>query len=81
MDERNVSPVEVRGIILSGEPIEYDEPGSRSTDPGILFFGLTGTSRPLHVKVIERSRRINHVIITVYEPDERYWYPDLKTRR
>ncbi len=84
MEERNIAPLEIRDVILNGEAIEYDAPGSRGVDAGILFFARVSQNRPLHVKVIEVQNvrtKVWHFVVTVYEPDTTLWNAELKVRR
>lgn len=78
MLERNISRSDVFEIILSGEIIrEYkdDKPF-----PSSLIFGYAGKT-PLHViAALNENSDICHVI-TVYQPDEKHFEHDFKTRK
>ncbi|NJK43307.1 MAG: DUF4258 domain-containing protein [Pleurocapsa sp. SU_196_0] len=84
MNQRNIAPLEIREIVLSGEAIEYDAPGERGIDASVLFSGRVSSGRPLHVKVVEAQNvrsRVRHFVVTVYEPNIRAWSEDFRFRR
>ncbi len=75
--ERNISPEEIKGVILSGEIIE-DYPDDKY-GPSCLICGITGEGRILHVQC-----SIDPVwIITAYAPtlNPEEWDKDFKRRR
>jgi hypothetical protein len=75
--ERNISPEEIREVILSGEVIEeYPE---HRYGPCCLIYGITGEGRILHVQC-----SIEPVwIITAYDPtiNPEEWEDNFKRRK
>lgn len=66
--DRNITDVEVREAIGSGEIIEeYPE---NKYSPSCLIYGKTVKGRPLHIQC-SVPHKIS--IITVYEPDPEQW--------
>ena len=82
MGERSVAPSEVRHVVLTGQPIEYDSPGSARPE-GVLFNGNTTGGRALHVKVglqAQIVRGVRHYVVTVYEPDPKLFSDNFSIR-
>lgn len=78
MEERDLSPEDVRMALDGGEDIE-----SRSGDdpyPSRLVLGWC-PSGPLHIAVYDIIDVDEVWVTTVYRPDPRLWGPDLRTRR
>ena len=77
MNERRISKADVKVAILSGEVIE-DYPDAYPT-PSCLVLGCTVGGKRLHVVcgILDDMA----VIITAYQPDDRKWQLDGKTRR
>lgn len=75
---RKITVQEIHQIFLSGEIIEYypeDKYG-----PSCLVFGYTKKNRPIHIQCSYPSRpKIK--IITIYEPDERFWIENRVRRK
>lgn len=83
MIERGIHPQDIRQVVLTGDAIEYDPAGYRGTDAGVLFNGRDAT-RPLHVKVVERTlpkMGYRHFVVTAYEPDLTLWEADFARRK
>jgi hypothetical protein len=75
--ERNISPTQVKSVILSGEIIE-DYPDDKY-GPSCLIYGVNGDGKILHVQC-----SIEPVwIITAYDPtlNPEEWERDYKRRR
>lgn len=77
MLQREISRIEVKQCILSGEIIETYE--SDKPHPSCLILGCSMKNRPLHVVCSTDGSYI--YIITVYEPSLKKWETDLKTRK
>ncbi|MGN0939789.1 MAG: DUF4258 domain-containing protein [Selenomonas sp.] len=77
MNERKISKADVKAAIRSGEVIE-DYPDAYPT-PSCLVLGCTVGGKRLHVVcgILDDMA----VIITAYQPDDRKWQLDGKTRR
>jgi hypothetical protein len=75
--ERMISPSEVRGVIRTGEVIEYyaDDPRGESC----LLLGKGDGNRPIHVVCAPKKDFL--AIITAYLPDSKIWLYDFKERR
>jgi hypothetical protein len=75
--ERDISPVEIEEVILSGEIIE-DYPQDKY-GPSCLIYGITKTDRILHVQCSLEPIWI----ITTYDPRSapEEWENDFKRRR
>jgi len=78
MLEREILLQEVREIIEHGEIIE--EYSSSKPYPSCLVHGAS-SSRPLHVVAAWDEMEKYVYVISVYEPDEEHFMPDLKTRK
>lgn len=74
---RDISINEIREIISTGEIIE-DYPDDKY-GPTCLIFGKTLKDRIIHIQCSYPSRDLIK-IVTLYEPDSKYWI-DFKTRR
>jgi len=74
---RSISVQEIRNAIRAGEIIE-DYPEDKY-GPSCLIFGMTDSSRPIHIQCSYPTRSIVKVI-TVYEPDPEKWI-EFKVRR
>jgi hypothetical protein len=74
---RHITVQEIREAIASGEVIE-DYPEDKY-GPSCLVMGYTAAGRPLHIQCSYPSRPLLK-IITVYEPDARWWL-DWRVRR
>jgi len=77
MFERGIGREDVRSAIRSGEVIEsypQDTPF-----PSLLVIGWLGT-RAIHVVVSFDASTGYAFVITCYEPDNRHFAPDRKTR-
>ena len=78
MMERNISRQDVQDVIEHGEIIE-NYPDTKPY-PSCLVFG-TITGKTLHVVVAFDENSGITYIITAYEPSEKHFFPDLKTRK
>ena len=74
---RGITVEELREAIANGELIE-DYPKDKY-GPSCLIFGMTKSSRPIHVQCSYPSRELIK-IITLYQPDPEQWI-DYKVRR
>ncbi len=73
-----ISDREVYEAICAGEVIEsYPDD---TPFPSVLFFGMTGANRPLHVVCAYDRQDDWAVIVTVYQPDPTLW-EDYRRRR
>jgi hypothetical protein len=78
MFERGMSVDDVRQVVAGGEIIEeYPED---TPFPSRLVLGRSG-GRGFHVVLADNNDAWETIVITVYEPDETRWEPDLRTRR
>ena len=77
MFERSLSAADMRFVLERGKIIEAYEDADY---PGRLLLGGRG-KRPLHVVVAENADDDQAIVVTAYEPDERYWEPGFKRRR
>jgi hypothetical protein len=78
MFERNISDEDIRSVIEKGETIkEYSDD---KPFPSRLMLGKIGT-RPLHVVVAENHEAQETIVITAYEPDEKIWEVDFRSRK
>ena len=77
MYQRNISEVEVRHVITTGETVE-DYPDD-TPYPSRLVLGWNDR-RPIHVVVADNVDEQENIVITVYEPDPLEWQPDFKRR-
>lgn len=76
--QRGFTRSDVLRTVSSGEIIESDL--SRRPFPTYLWFAIVG-GRPIHLVIAwDQETRTAHVI-TVYEPDDKYFESDFKTRR
>jgi len=82
MVKRGIHPRAIRGVVLTGQPIEYDAAGIRGVDESVLFNGVS-ENRPLHVKVAEHvtAGGYRHFVVTVDEPDPKLWQDGFSRRR
>jgi len=78
MEERDISPADVRMALESGEDIE-DRPADQPY-PSRLVLGLSSTGA-LHVAVYDIIEADEVWVTTVYRPDPALWEPDMKTRK
>jgi len=77
--QRQLSTDQIKNVILSGEVIE-DYPAT-TPYPSALLYGVVA-GRPVHVVVGLDAQGAGTVyVITTYEPDERHFEADLKTRK
>lgn len=80
MQQRGIRADDVKSMLMVAEIIE--EYAEDHPLPSALLLGMTQTQRPLHVVVAIDSGDDGMLwVITVYEPDQRNWNSDLKTRR
>jgi len=78
MFERKISLEEVIEALETGETIEsYPEDYPY---PSRLVLGWR-RKRPLHIVVAENKQEQSLIIITVYEPDPKFWESDFKRRK
>ncbi len=77
MFERSVSAEDMRFVLERGRTIEAYEDAHY---PGRLLLGGRG-KRPLHVVLADNAADGESIIVTVYEPDRRYWEPGFKRRK
>jgi Domain of unknown function (DUF4258) len=77
MYQRDISEVEVRHVITTGETVE-DYPDD-TPYPSRLVLGWNDR-RPIHVVVADNVDEQENIVITVYEPDPLEWQPDFKRR-
>ena len=77
MFERSVSAEDMRFVLERGTTIEAYED---THYPGRLLLGGRG-KRPLHVVLADNSADDESIVVTVYEPDHRYWEPGFKRRK
>jgi len=76
--QRKITAKEIEGAICERtiiEPYPNDPRGA-----SCLILGFTGKDRPLHV-VCGRLEDDEILIITAYEPDQKEWEGDWKTRK
>lgn len=76
--QRKITAKEIEDAICEGtiiEPYPNDPRGA-----SCLILGFTGKDRPLHV-VCGRLEDDEILIITAYEPDQKEWEEDWKTRK
>jgi hypothetical protein len=78
MHERCITEEEVEHAIKSGEIIE-NYPND-TPYPSFLILGNVGT-KAIHVVYADDAEENTQIVITVYEPDQKIWCEDLKTRR
>ena len=74
---RGITVQELREAIANGEVIE-DYPDDKYGQ-SCLTFGMTKSSRPIHIQCSYPSRKVVK-IITLYQPDSEQWI-DYKVRR
>ncbi len=77
MIERGISVEAVRDVMDKGEVIERypaDEP------PRYLVLGWIG-KRPIHVVGEDDPVSLETTVVTVYEPDRKFWKAGFKERR
>lgn len=77
--ERGVSNRAMKQALMEGTIIErepHDVPR-----PSVLVLGWLASGDPLHVKCSRGAGEDFVTIVTLYEPDERFWQSDFKTRR
>jgi hypothetical protein len=75
MQQRNITPQEIRALVLEGQAIEArEETDVTQKSIVVLFAGRTKLARALHVVVaeVERSKQA-HFVVTVYEPGLDQW--------
>jgi hypothetical protein len=78
MYQREITEIEVRHVIETGETVE-DYPDD-TPYPSRLVLGWS-RSRPIHVVVADHVDNQENIVITVYEPDLTEWEPDFKRRK
>ena len=78
MYQRNITELEVRYVITTGEIVE-DYPAD-TPYPSRLLLGWRD-NRPLHVVVTDNFDEMENVVITAYEPDPDIWEGDFKRRK
>jgi hypothetical protein len=78
MHERGIAEDEVEQAIKGGKIIESYP--NDTPYPSSLILGYAGT-KAVHVVYADDIEGGNRIIITVYEPDQKIWCDDLKTRR
>lgn len=78
MYQRNITELEVRYVIATGETVE-DYPAD-TPYPSRLLLGWQD-NRPLHVVVADNFDEMENVVITAYEPDPDIWEGDFKRRK
>lgn len=69
----------MKKALLNGEIIERD-PGD-TPRPSVLVLGWLDSGDPLHLKCSRASGEDFVTLVTLYEPDARYWREDFKTRK
>lgn len=77
MFERSISIEAVKSVVLKGEVIQSyldDKPY-----PSFLILGYVD-KRPLHVVVANEKSVGECIIVTAYQPSEKVWEDDFKTR-
>lgn len=75
---RDISVAEIEEALLSRSEIIEDYPDDKY-GPSCLILGFTEAGRPLHLQCSYSSRKIIK-IITLYEPNPRFWH-NLRVRR
>ena len=78
MFEREISPEDVRSVVMAGEIVEQypdDTPYASA-----LLLGWVGR-RPVHVVVARDPDTAECYVITAYEPESGLWSEDFKGRR
>jgi hypothetical protein len=76
MFSRNISIEDIKEVIINGEIINsYPED---MPFPSYLLY-KTISYRPLHVLIAKDV--LTCIVITVYQPDEKIWNSDFKTKR
>jgi len=78
MYQRNITELEVRYVIATGEIVE-DYPAD-TPYPSRLLLGWQD-NRPLHVVVADNFDEMENVVITAYEPDPDIWEGDFRRRK
>ena len=80
MQQRHIRADDVKAMLQASEVIEhYDHDHPL---PSVLLLGMTPKQRALHAVVAVDPDGDGMVwVITVYEPDQLNWQPDLRTRR
>jgi hypothetical protein len=75
MQQRNITPKEIRLLVLEGQAIEAREMQTpQETSTVVLFSGRTQLARALHIVVAEIERgNQQHLVVTVYEPYLDQW--------
>lgn len=75
MQQRNITPQEIRSLVLEGQAIETrEEIEATQKSVIVLFAGRTKLARALHVVVAEVERNKQpHLVVTVYEPGLDQW--------
>ena len=68
---RDITIAEIREAILRRSEVIEDYPEDKY-GPSCLIYGLTASSRPLHILCSYPNRPLIK-IITVYQPDEELW--------
>ena len=76
MAARRILDVEIREIILGQNAEIIEQYPEDKYSPSCLIYGITTSNRVLHVQANEQG-----LIITVYAPDRKKWYANMKTRR
>jgi len=78
MYQRGITEADVREILAGGETIEaYPDDAPY---PSRLVLGWCH-GRPLHVVVADNTDEHQGIVITVYEPEPRYWDSGFRQRR
>ena len=77
MFERNVSAEDMRFVLEHGKTIETYEDADY---PSHLLLAGRG-KRPLHVVVADNAADDEVIVVTAYQPDNRYWEPGFKRRK
>ncbi len=77
--ERGITIAEMEQALLNGEIIErYPD---AQPYPACLVLGWLSSGDPLHIVCSRGNREPALRIITLYEPDDRLWESDYKTRK
>ena len=77
MRQRNINISDVLSCVKTGEIIE--EYPNDYPFPSVLILGKTINNTVLHLVCAKGQNNV--WMITVYEPDIKEWYDDLRTRR
>ncbi len=77
--DRDITIEDIKRALLNGETIEHN-PKSKPY-PSCLVLGWLKTGDPLHIKCSLGTREPRLRIITVYEPSDKEWESNYKTRK